>query len=174
MDEKITLDRPSFQALASEARVAILKKLAARRMTASELARELGMRAQSASEHLKKIERAGLVARARRAKWVYYELTEKGRAVVAPGEKKVWMLLGVSVLVLAGAVLLLYFLPGEKIGPQPAPEWKAGERAPLLPIAGEAEALGVPKLTPAPTPSPTTTPTPAAQAVNATNATTQP
>jgi len=102
MEGKITLDKAAFKALASETRVSLLKKLGNRRATPSELAQSLGVSPQAASEHLAQLERAGLVRRDSRPedegrKWVYFSLTEKGRALVAPSEqRKIWVLLSVA------------------------------------------------------------------------------
>jgi DNA-binding transcriptional ArsR family regulator len=107
MEDKITLDKTAFKALASETRVALLKKLGSRRATPSELAQSLGVTPQAASEHLAQLEKAGLAKRDARPedegrKWVYYSLTDKGRALVSPSEKrKIWVLLGTGALALA-------------------------------------------------------------------------
>jgi DNA-binding transcriptional ArsR family regulator len=114
MEDKITLDKAAFKALASETRVSLLKKLGSRRATPSELAQSLGVTPQAASEHLAQLEKAGLVKRDARPedegrKWVYYSLTEKGAALVRPSEtKKIWVLLSTGALALAvGAWSLL-------------------------------------------------------------------
>lgn len=141
----------------------MLKKLAARRMTASELAAELGMKVQSAAEHLEKMEAAGLVSREKRAKWVYYALTQKGRAVAEPGEKRVWMLLGTIVIALAfaGGALVIWQTAlqaphpsalGIEKGLQPA-QWSGSGRAPL-PALGEGVAAAAAQATPTPSASP--------------------
>jgi DNA-binding transcriptional ArsR family regulator len=115
LDEKITLDLNSFKALASETRVHILKKLGERQATASELSVSLGISVQAASEHLEKMRAAGLVARVSREeapphKWVYYELTGKGRALLQPeSTKKIWVLLGTSILVIAAGFSRILF-----------------------------------------------------------------
>ncbi|MEK6924258.1 MAG: winged helix-turn-helix domain-containing protein [Candidatus Micrarchaeota archaeon] len=99
MAGEIVLDQESFKALASGKRVALLKSLLQRRKTASEAAKEAGVTVQTASEHLKQLEGAGLVQRAEDGrKWVYYELTGKGRAVVEPSPKNFLVLLALSVL----------------------------------------------------------------------------
>ncbi len=126
MEEKITLDLNSFKALASETRVHILKKLGGRRATASELASSLEISVQAASEHLEKMRAAGLVARVSREeepprKWVYYELTDKGRALLQPeSTKKIWVLLSASILAIAAGfsrILLDVFSPRVTLTP---------------------------------------------------------
>ena len=114
MEDKITLDKNAFKALASETRVSLLKKLGSRRATPSELAASLGISAQAASEHLDKLASAGLVRREDEGrKWVYYSLTEKGRALVRPDEKKkIWVLLSVAVVLLAFGFFSLFAYSG--------------------------------------------------------------
>lgn len=68
-----TLDR-TFAALADPTRRAILKRLAAGEATVQELARPFPMSQPAISKHLKVLERAGLVARGRRAQWRPAEL----------------------------------------------------------------------------------------------------
>ncbi len=63
-------------------RMRILKKLEKRSYTASELARTLGITRQLVYYHLLILERAKLVRRIERGKWVYYELTELGERIL--------------------------------------------------------------------------------------------
>ncbi len=108
-DDRIILDSSSFKALASETRVHILKELGKKRSTASELAKILGMSVQAASEHLENLRVAGLVERVDEGrKWVYFQLTEKGKAVVQPeGGKRFWIMLSLFALLLAGSAFML-------------------------------------------------------------------
>lgn len=100
--ESITLDKSTFKALASENRIAILKSLDKRRKTASELSHELGTTVQGISEHLQSLQQAGLVERQENErKWVYYNLTGKGSAVLHPDSKKFWVLVSLSLLALS-------------------------------------------------------------------------
>ena len=103
-EEKITLDRESFKVLSSDTRVGILKSLSVRRKTLSELSKEHKMSVSTISEHLDKLVKADLIKQIDDGhKWKYYELTKKGRAVLNPEEKKVWILLSLSLIGLAGA-----------------------------------------------------------------------
>lgn len=104
--DSITLDKSAFKALSSDTRVAVLKALDERRKTASELAKELSFSVQSVSEHLAKLEEAGLAVRAEsERKWVYYELTDKGRAVLHPDSARgFWVLLGLSAIAFVAAL----------------------------------------------------------------------
>ena len=79
------LDKKAIRALSSDTRVDILKSLAKRRKTPAELSRELGLAGSTVVEHLKKLENSGLVRKERtHRKWIYYELTSKGRNLVKP------------------------------------------------------------------------------------------
>ena len=63
-----TLDR-TFAALADPTRRAILARLASGQASVTELAAPFSMSLPAVSKHLKVLERAGLVARGRRAQW---------------------------------------------------------------------------------------------------------
>ena len=104
MEEKITLDRKAFKVLASDTRIDILKHLNIRRMTLTELSRRLGMSASTVKEHMENLSSAGLVEQKDDGhKWKYYELTGKGKNIVNPVERKVFFVLGLSlVIMLAG------------------------------------------------------------------------
>ncbi len=81
----ITLDQESFKALASEVRVDILKKLDERRQTVTDLSGLLALSKPTLLEHLEKLQAAGLVKRVDEGrKWIYYELSQKGRKLLHP------------------------------------------------------------------------------------------
>ncbi len=97
MEEKITLDRETFKALASDSRVNILKSLHRRRKTLTELSKQFGIAPSTVKEHLDSLSGAGLVIQKDEGhKWKYYELTQKGRSVVAPSETKIWIVLSIA------------------------------------------------------------------------------
>ena len=101
-DEKITLDKKAFKTLASDTRIGILKSLGVRRKMLSELAKEHKMSVSTVSEHLGKLVDAELIRQVDDGhKWKYYELTRKGKAVLNPEEKKIWILLSLSLLAFA-------------------------------------------------------------------------
>jgi DNA-binding transcriptional ArsR family regulator len=98
-DEKITLDRDVFKTLSSETRVGILKSLDQRRKTLSELSKQFEMSVSTISEHLDNLVSVGLIVQMDEGyKWKYYELTKKGKDILHPEDKKVWILLGISAL----------------------------------------------------------------------------
>ncbi|MBD3319045.1 helix-turn-helix domain-containing protein [Candidatus Woesearchaeota archaeon] len=85
----VILDLESLKALATKSRLAILKQLQQRRHTASELAKEMGLRVPTVREHLTSLARAQLIQRHDEGhKWKYYSLTTKGRAIVEPQERR--------------------------------------------------------------------------------------
>ncbi len=101
-EEKITLDKEVFKTLASGTRVDILKSLDSRRKTLSELSKQLGMSVSTVKEHLDNLVSVGLIEQMDEGyKWKYYELTMKGRDILHPEDKKIWIMLGISVLGIA-------------------------------------------------------------------------
>lgn len=105
----ITLDRESFKALASEVRVEVLKQLESRRMTVTDLSHVMNLAKPTLLEHLDRLVSAGLVTKIDEGrKWVYYELTGRGRNILHPHQVKIMISLTLSfVLVGAGIVALL-------------------------------------------------------------------
>lgn len=98
-DEKITLDRKTFKTLASDTRINILKSLDQRRKTLSELSKQFSMSVSTVSEHLGNLSSADLVVQKDEGhKWKYYELTRKGRGVLYPETKKIWVILAISLV----------------------------------------------------------------------------
>ncbi len=114
-DDKIVLDRKSFEALAVDTRVKILKSLKARRKTLTEIAKEEGMSVSGIKEHLSILESVGLIEKIDDGhKWKYYELTKKGREVVGPKEVRVLIILSTSILALLVSLVFMF-------GPASAP-----------------------------------------------------
>ena len=99
MADEIKMDRAVFEALASETRIDILKKLDTRQMTISELAREMAMAKSTVHEHLAKMASSGLVEKFDdERKWTYYFLTRKGRNM----RKPIWKAVLSSLVTKAG------------------------------------------------------------------------
>ncbi len=98
-EEKITLDRESFRALASDTRVAILKSLGKRRKMLTELSKQMDMSPSTVKEHMDNLSKAGLVVQIDDGhKWKYYELTRKGENILNPVDTRIWIILSVSIL----------------------------------------------------------------------------
>ncbi|HNT60533.1 MAG TPA: winged helix-turn-helix domain-containing protein [Candidatus Bilamarchaeaceae archaeon] len=108
MDESIRLDRRSFEALAGNTRVKILKSLLRRRKTLTELSQELGLSPSTLKEHLEVVSNAELVVQVDEGrKWKYYELTRKGRQIAEPHELRVMIILGLSIIAVGASMLNL-------------------------------------------------------------------
>jgi len=108
MADKITLDRDTFKALAADTRIDILKRIGAHKLTLTDLAGQMGMSPSTIKEHLDRLVEVGLIEPDDRGmKWKYYRVTAKGRNILTPQETKVWILLGTTLLILAGSVLSL-------------------------------------------------------------------
>lgn len=108
-EEKITLDRGTFKVLASGTRVEILKSLDRRRKTLSELSKQFGMSVSTIKEHLETLVNAELIVQDDDGhKWKYYDLTRKGKSILHPEDRRVWILLGVSVIGIFASVYDLF------------------------------------------------------------------
>ncbi len=122
MDEgdKITLDRDTFKALAVDTRVKILRILDDRQHTLSDLAEELGMAPSTIKEHLDTLVAAGLIRQEDKGmKWKYYKLTTKGKQIINPYEKKVWIILATMAVALMASLYALYTRLQELMIPLP-------------------------------------------------------
>ncbi len=110
---KITLDQESFKALASDVRVGILKRLDLRRETVTDLSNLLDLSKPTLLEHLEKLQSAGLVRRIDEGrKWIYYELSDKGRKILHPERVAITLALVVAVALAAIGVFYLLFAGG--------------------------------------------------------------
>ncbi|MEE9406195.1 MAG: winged helix-turn-helix domain-containing protein [Candidatus Aenigmarchaeota archaeon] len=139
-DDKITLDKSAFRALASDTRVSMLKLLLKRRMTLSELSKKLGMSVSTIKEHLESLVSADLIKQIDDGhKWKYYELTKAGREVVQPSDRRIMVLLAIS------AVAALFGMNGliSKFSPAGGQTFLAKEmvRQPMATGGGAAEIL---------------------------------
>jgi len=109
MDDTVTLDRETFNALAQDTRVMILKRLDEHKETLTDLSEGLDLRPSTVKEHLGRLVDAGLIyAEDKGTKWKYYKLTRKGRSVLHPHETKIWVMLAVSLLAFGAMSLTLY------------------------------------------------------------------
>ncbi len=92
--DKIVLDQSSFKALASESRITILKALHERNYTLSELSQKIDLKHSTVKEHLQALLAADLVhCLDEGRKWKYYSLSSKGKALLEPERKAIWILL---------------------------------------------------------------------------------
>ena len=94
------LSKKELKTLLCDSRIKILKSLKERRKTVAELSRELDLSKSTIHEHLAKLMEIGFVERKTNPnrKWVYYELTEKGRSFL---RSELWKLIMLSVAIVA-------------------------------------------------------------------------
>lgn len=101
---EVESDLSEIKALASSTRIEILKKLSERNHTVSELSRILNLSKPTVLHHMRVLEAAGLIRRVDdERKWVYYQLTEKGRVVIRL--RRIKLLLSILILALPVALL---------------------------------------------------------------------
>jgi DNA-binding transcriptional ArsR family regulator len=151
---ELKLDSKTFKALANERRVDILKLLGERRHTQSEIAGELELAVPTVKEHLSALVTAGLIEQHDEGrKWKYYSLTKSGKAVLAPEETKIWIMLGVFLLSAVGAAYRFFSLKSfvaletasieTFAATEPAADMMAMKAAPVMEAAPELARNGV-------------------------------
>lgn len=116
MDEKgVVLNKDIFEALSCDKRIEILKSLNSRRKTNSELSKELSLNASTTHHHLEKLEETELIQPIHSGhKWIYYELTPKGNALLNPdGDTKYTVLISslLTYTVTIAAIYTYYSIP---------------------------------------------------------------
>jgi DNA-binding transcriptional ArsR family regulator len=104
------LDRETLKALSTDTRQDILKMLAKRPYTASELSKILNKHVTTITEHLSVLEKSGVVRKKESTnKWVYYTLTDKGQKLFKPYYS--WVLLfSLAVIVFVVGIYELTFV----------------------------------------------------------------
>jgi DNA-binding transcriptional ArsR family regulator len=126
----ITLDRESFKALASEVRVEVLKQLESRRMTVTDLSNTMNLAKPTLLEHLDRLVTAGLVTKMDEGrKWIYYELTKRGRSILHPHQVKIMISLALSFLLVGGGIVALLVAATNVYGGAPSAPLSGGETA---------------------------------------------
>ncbi len=108
MTRRFILSRKSFVALASPTRLRIIKILGERRMTLSEISREMNMSKSTVSEHMEKLLKAGLITVEKRGKWTYYSLTDFGRAIADGRELVVRIVISAGIILLSAGLILMH------------------------------------------------------------------
>jgi DNA-binding transcriptional ArsR family regulator len=112
---KITLDRETFKALASDTRLDILKALDGKNLGLNEIAKISNLNKATLHEHLTKLNDAGLIKRNERDghKWVYYKLTWKGESLLHPENTKIVVLFTTTFVALwIGIIQLIWYIKG--------------------------------------------------------------
>ncbi|MGI0150229.1 MAG: winged helix-turn-helix domain-containing protein [Thermoplasmata archaeon] len=134
---KITLDQESFKALASDVRVGILKRLDVRRETVTDLSNLLSLSKPTLLEHLEKLQSAGLVKRIDEGrKWIYYELSDKGRKILHPERVAITLALASAVVLAAIGLFYLAFAANPMLVGSPASGQSGNERVAFDSIGG--------------------------------------
>ncbi|MBO8181644.1 MAG: winged helix-turn-helix transcriptional regulator [Archaeoglobus sp.] len=155
----------SLRDIFTTSRSRILSQLKSRPYTISELAKITGYSKPTLAYHLEKLCETGMVKRVENGrKWVYYELTEKGRKLIT---RDAALLVGLLFAAISSFILSAYRLLTK------APIYGA-EKAPRplkvpTPFETPAPAIketpsAIPTPAPTPTPMPTPMPTPALKA----------
>jgi DNA-binding transcriptional ArsR family regulator len=105
--EEDVLGLEEIKNLGSEVRSEILKTLNERRATVSELSRSLNLSKSTVFYHLLRLSEIGFVSRLEdgERKWIYYELSKKGKNVIQTKKITVAVLLNSSVLSLVAGIL---------------------------------------------------------------------
>lgn len=112
---KITLDRETFKALASDTRLDILKTLDGKHLGLNEIAKVSNLNKATLHEHLIKLNEAGLIKRTEREghKWVYYKLTWKGECLLHPENTRIVVLFTATFIALwVGIIQLIWYIKG--------------------------------------------------------------
>jgi DNA-binding transcriptional ArsR family regulator len=95
------MDKTLLKALSTDTRQEIIKLLAKRPYTASELSGILNKHITTITEHLNVLENSGLIKRKESTnKWVYYTLTAKGERIFKPTYYSWVIVLSISLLCL--------------------------------------------------------------------------
>ncbi len=112
MPNKLEMDGNTIEVVSSETRKEILKYLNRRNMTVTELSRELDLSKSTVHEHLKKLKNAGFINKLDREgrKWVYYELTKKGKNLVGNRVQKILLFATSGITGVLGIHQLLEYL----------------------------------------------------------------
>ena len=112
---KITLDRETFKALASDTRLNILKSLDGKKMSLNDIIQATNLNKATLHEHMTKLNEAGLVKKHERVghKWVYYQLTWKGESLLHPENTQIVVLFTTTFIALwVGILQLIWYVKG--------------------------------------------------------------
>jgi len=141
-DEPVTIvDRDVLKVLSTDTRMDILKVLAEGKRNPSFVAKKLGKSDATIVEHLKIMEKVGLVKKttAPGKKWVFYSLTERGQGIVSSKSRRLVIILSSSLVGLAvGAGLFASHLYTSRILGGKFMTQPAAEAADRVLVPGEA------------------------------------
>lgn len=112
---KVTLDKETFKALASDTRLDILKTLDGKKLGLNDISKATSLNKATLHEHLSKLNQVGLVKKKEREghKWVYYKLTWKGENLLHPENTKIVVLFTITFIALwAGIIQMIWYVKG--------------------------------------------------------------
>jgi DNA-binding transcriptional ArsR family regulator len=112
---KVTLDRETFKALASDTRLDILRSLDGKNMSLKDICTATNLNKATLHEHLVKLNGAGLIKKNEREghKWVYYKLTWKGECLLHPENTRIVVLFTTTFIALwIGIIQLVQYVKG--------------------------------------------------------------
>lgn len=103
IEEKVLIDRETLKAIAVDTRLNILKLLAKKKYTLSDLSEMLGLGNSTVKEHMDNLIKAELAEKEQtERKWKFYSITLKGRRLVEPREIKVLFMFAASFVAAVG------------------------------------------------------------------------
>ena len=112
---KVTLDKETFKALASDTRLDILRTLDGKKLGLNDISKATNLNKATLHEHLSKLNQVGLVKKKEREghKWVYYKLTWKGENLLHPENTKIVVLFTITFISLwAGIIQMIWYVKG--------------------------------------------------------------
>lgn len=117
-DDPVTIiDREVLKVLSADTRMDIIKELKEGARTPSFLSKRLRKSNATIVEHLDTLAKVGLVKKtmAPGKKWVFYSLTERGEGIVSTRNRRLIIILGVSLLMFVGGMASMggyYYVSG--------------------------------------------------------------
>lgn len=105
-DPVTIIDRDVLKVLSAETRMDIIKELKEGARTPSFLSKRLRKSNATIVEHLETLAKVGLVKKtmAPGKKWVFYSLTDRGEGIVSTRNRRLVIILGVSLLMFVGGM----------------------------------------------------------------------
>ncbi len=128
MEDHIELGEKDLKALSSSQRLKIIRSIASKPKTPSDIAAELKKSTPTVIEHLNLLMLNGFVVKlsVNDRKYVFYTLSDKGKAL-ADSSKKITIILPLAVVLMSlAAIILAYNVMVQQIGPVVAGAVSAG------------------------------------------------
>jgi len=118
MEEVTIIDRDVLKVISADTRIDILKILSEGDRNPSFISKKLHKSDATIIEHLEALQKAGLVKKVETSgrKWVFYTLTERGKGIISSKNRRLVIILGISLLSLFGGIanLLVPIQTGSK------------------------------------------------------------